>query len=165
MLSGLAANESGTGLDTALCHAGNDLGDLLGVILAAGNIVQEEQRLCANANDVVDAHSNGINADGVMFVHQNRQLHLGAAAVGAGDQHRLLHTCNGKTKAAAEATHIVQAAFIFGAGDVLFHQFNSAIAGNNVNAGGSVAGRLGVFMIHGKLLFRSYFQHCCRAGV
>ena len=42
-LGGLPADEGGAGLDAALGHAGDDLSDLFRHVLAAGDIVQEEQ--------------------------------------------------------------------------------------------------------------------------
>ena len=65
---------------------------------------------CTGADDVVDAHGHAVDADGVVLVHQLGQAELGAHAVGAGDQHRLLHPGNGQAEAAAEAAHVVQTA-------------------------------------------------------
>ena len=83
VLGSLAANQGRAGLDTALGHTAHDLGNFLGNVLAAGDVVQEKQGLCAHADNVVDAHGNGVDADGVVLVHEDGQLHLGAAAVGA----------------------------------------------------------------------------------
>ncbi len=55
----------------------------------AGEIVEEEQRLRALHEDVVGAHRDQVDADGVVPVERERELELGADAVGAGDQHRL----------------------------------------------------------------------------
>ncbi len=52
-------------------------------------IVEEEQRLRALDQDVVDAVVHQISADGVVLIHHERDLELGADAVGARDQHRL----------------------------------------------------------------------------
>ena len=154
MLSGLAANQRSAGLDTALCHAAHDLGDLFGDVLAAGDVVQEEKGLGAAADNVVNAHGNGVDANGVMLVHENGQLDLGAAAVGAGNENGLFHTGDGQTKATAEAAHIVQTACVFGAGNVLLHQLNSLVTGGDIHTGGGVAGRMGIFMIHDDAPFR-----------
>ena len=148
MLGSLAADQGSAGLDTAFGHTADDLGDLLGDVLAAGNVVQEEQGLCAAADDVVDAHGHGVDADGVMLVHQDGQLDLGAAAVGAGDQHGLLIAGHGQAEAAAEAAHIVQAALVAGPGNVLLHQLHSPVTGGDVHTGGSVAGGIGILVIH-----------------
>ena len=83
-----------------------------------------------------------------MLVHQNRQLYLGAAAIGTGDQNGLFHTVDGKTKAAAEAAHIVQAAFVTGTGNMLFHQFHRSVASGDVYAGSGVRCGEGILVIH-----------------
>ena len=57
--------------------------------LAGGEVVQEEQRLGALHHDVVDAHRHQVDADGVVDAGLDRDLQLGADAVGAGDQHRI----------------------------------------------------------------------------
>ena len=148
VLGGLAANQGGAGLNAALCHTGHNLGNLFGDVLAAGNVVQEEQGPGTAADNVVDAHGNTVDANGVVLVQQLGDSQLGAYAVGAGDQHRLLHACNGQTKAAAEAAHVIQAALVLGAGNVLFHQLYGPVTGGDVHTGGSVAGRLGVVVFH-----------------
>ena len=59
-----------------------------------------------------------------------------------------------EAKAAAEASHIIQAALVSGALNMLFHQFYGLVAGGNVNTGSSVA--LGITFLHGRL---SSFNH------
>ena len=145
MLGSFTANQCGAGLDTAFRHTANNGSDLLREVLAASDVVQEEQGLRAAADNVIDAHGNRIDADGIMLIHQHGKLYLGAAAVGTGDQNRLFHTGNGQTKAAAKAAHIVQAAFIFGALNVLLHQFNSLVTGGDIHTGCCIALRETLF--------------------
>ena len=57
--------------------------------LAGGEIVEEEQRLGALADEVVDAHGDEVDADGVVLAGVDGELELGADAVGGGDQHRV----------------------------------------------------------------------------
>ena len=52
----------------ALRHTGHDRRDLLRIVLAAGNIVQEKQRLAACTCNIVHAHGNTVNTDRVMLV-------------------------------------------------------------------------------------------------
>jgi len=52
-------------------------------------VVQEEQRLGAGGDDVVDAHGNQVDADGVVHAHLERQLQLRAHPVRASDQERV----------------------------------------------------------------------------
>ena len=149
MLGGLAANQGRAGLDAALGHAAHDLRNSLRHILAAGDIVQEEQRPCATADHIVDAHGHAVDTDGIVLVKQLGNAQLGAHAVGTGNQHRLLHTGNRQTEAAAKAAHIVEAPLVAGPCHVFFHELHGLVAGSNVYAGSGVAGRLRILVIHG----------------
>ncbi len=66
MLGRLAADQRAAGLlaagGDALDHVGRDVD----VELAAGEVVEEEQRLGALHEDVVDAHRDEVDADGVV---------------------------------------------------------------------------------------------------
>ena len=44
---GFAADQGAAGLHAALRHAGDDVRDALGLVLAAGDVIQEKQGLCA----------------------------------------------------------------------------------------------------------------------
>jgi hypothetical protein len=57
---------------------------------AAGIVVEEEQRLGALHHDVVDAHRHQVDADRVGDARFDRDLELGADAVGARDKDRIL---------------------------------------------------------------------------
>ena len=57
------------------------------VELAAGKVVEEEQRLRALHHQIVDAHGDEIDADGRMPAGIDRDLELGADPVGRRDQH------------------------------------------------------------------------------
>ena len=148
MLCGFAADQRRACLNTALRNTADNGSDLLRNIFAAGNVVQEEQRLCAAANNIIDAHRHRIDTDGVMLVHQNRQLNLGTAAIRSGNQHRLFHAGHGQTEAAAKATHVVQTTLIAGTSNVLFHQFDRSVTGSDIHAGCGIAGRMRIFVIH-----------------
>ena len=93
-------------------------------VLSAGNIVQEEQGLRAAADDIVDAHGHTVDTDGVMPVHQLRDLQLGAYAVGAGYQHRLLHPGQVRPEQSAESAHIRADTGDLCPLDMLFHQLD-----------------------------------------
>ncbi len=60
------------------------------VVVRHGHVVEEEQRLGAAAERVVDAHRHQVDADRVVHAGQLSHLQLRAHAVGAGNQHRLL---------------------------------------------------------------------------
>ena len=67
----------------------DDVGGDADVEALADEVVEEEQRLGALHQDVVDAHRDEIDADRVVPVERERELQLRADAVGAGDEHRL----------------------------------------------------------------------------
>ena len=81
--------------------------------LAAGEIVQEEQRFGALDQHVVDAHGHQIDAHRVVHVPFKSQLELGAHTVGAAHQHRLL-VAFGHFKQGAKAANSRQNAFPHG---------------------------------------------------
>ena len=70
---------------------------------AGGVVVEEEQRLGALHDDVVDAHRHQVDADRVGDARLDRDLELGADAVGAGDQDRVLEARRLEVEQAAEA--------------------------------------------------------------
>ena len=116
-----------------------------GVVLAAGDVVQEEEGGSAAADDIVDTHGHAVDAHGVMLVHQEGQLQLGTHAVGAGHQHRLLHAGQIRGKHAAEAA---QGAHHPGDIGGLHHGLDALhrlISGGDVHPGGGVGLRMGVF--------------------
>jgi hypothetical protein len=59
------------------------------VELAAREVVEEEDRLGAEHEDVVHAHRDEVDADGVVLLQAEGELQLRAYAVGARDHHRL----------------------------------------------------------------------------
>ena len=148
MLCGLTADKSRARLNATLGNAADDLCDLFGDILAASDVIKEEEGARAAADDVVYAHSNGIDSDGIMLVHKDRELDLGTAAVGARNEHGLFHTCDGETEAAAEAADVVEATLVFGACDMFFHKLDSAVAGCDINARRCVAVGFRIRMKH-----------------
>ena len=53
---------------------------------ARRKVVEEEERVGARGDDVVDAHGDQVDADGVVHAQVEGQLELGTDAVCAGDQ-------------------------------------------------------------------------------
>ena len=87
---GLAADQRAAGFPAAFGDARNDRGGGLGIELAAGEIVEEEQRLGALHHEVVDRHRHEVDADAGVQAGFDRDLDLGADAVGGRDQDRVL---------------------------------------------------------------------------
>ena len=107
MLGHLAADERAARLTATLADAGDDLGHVLLAQLADGDVVQEEQRLGAARQDVVDAHGHQVDAHGAVLAGQLGNLELRAHAVGAGNQQRLGHVLGRRdAEQAAEAADV-----------------------------------------------------------
>ena len=141
MLGCLSAYQGAARLHAAFGNARHKLRHLFGYVLSYGYVVQEEQRLCSAADDVVDAHGNAVYAYGVVLAEDLRYALLGAHAVGAGDQYRLLHALNVRGEQPAEASYSGDHA-----GDVgLFYQgpyeLDALVARFDIHACGGV--RLG----------------------
>ena len=95
VLGGLPADEGASGLHAAFRHAAHQGGHLHRVVLADGDVVQEEQGPGAAAHHVVDAHGHAVDAHGIEPAHELGDALLGAHAVGAAHQHRLGHARRG----------------------------------------------------------------------
>ena len=134
-LGRLAAHQRAAGLTAALGHAADDGFDLLRLVVAHGHVIEEHQRFRALRQHVVHAHGHGINADRVVLVHLERQLELGAHAVGAAHQHRLLHVQRRKVEHAAEGADIAHHAQTRGRRDVLLDAPHHFVSGFEVYAG------------------------------
>ena len=136
--SGFAAYQGATRQLATRANPGHNLCGGLDVELAGGVVVQEEQRLGAAHHQVVDAHGDQVDADAVVLVQVQCQAQLGAHAVGAGDQYRLLVA----GRDLAEGAKTAQAAHDFGArsalGDAL-DAFDQCFTGVDVYTGVLVA--------------------------
>ncbi len=106
---GLAAKKRRVRLHAAFRNALYDCSDLLREVPAAGDVVQEKQRVAACTCDIVHAHGDAVDADRVVAIQEKCQLDLRADAVGAGEQDRILHIldlcqreCTGEAADAAE---------------------------------------------------------------
>ncbi len=89
VLRRLATDELTAGLAAACRHAIDDPGHPLGHDAADREVVEEEERLGAVADDIVGTHRDQVPADPVEPVQAATELDLGADAVGRADQHRL----------------------------------------------------------------------------
>ena len=75
---------------------------------AGGEVVEEEQGLGALHDEVVDAHGDEVDADGMVRAGLGREQHLGADAVGGRDQDRVGEAAGGEIEQAAEAAERAQ---------------------------------------------------------
>ena len=131
----LAADQGSFRLYTACGYAFYDLCDLLGNIFAACDIVQEKERFAACARDIVYAHGNAVDTDGIMLVHKKGELDLGSDTICTGYQGRLFHIldlfqgkCTGKTTQSAK--HFRAHCRLY----ILFHQFHRFVSGFNIHS-------------------------------
>ena len=86
---GLAADQGAARLAAGGGDAGNDFGADLRIELAAGEIIEKEQRLRPLHDQVVDRHGDEIDADGVVAGGFDGDFHLGADAVVGGNEDRI----------------------------------------------------------------------------
>ncbi len=103
-LGGLAAHQGRARQLAAVGDAGDHaLGDLQ-VQLAGGEVVEEQQRLGALGQQVVDAHGHQVDADRGVHLGVDGDAQLGADAVGGGDQQRVVVACRLQVEQGAETT-------------------------------------------------------------
>ena len=105
VLGSFPADKGAASLHAAFRNPRHNPGDFLREVPAAGDVIQEEQRLCAAAHHVVDAHGHRVNANGVVLVQQHGDFQLGAHAVCAGHQHRLFHALHRRGKQPPKAAN------------------------------------------------------------
>ena len=147
MLGSLAADQRTACLHAALCNALNDRCDFFREVLAAGDVIEEEQRLCTAANDIIDAHCHAVNTDGIVLIHQHCNLEFGTDAVRAGNQHRLFHALQIGQEQTAESADAVNRTGYSGSGDMLLHQLDSLVTGSHIHACLCIALRKTVFFV------------------
>ncbi len=107
-LGGLAAEQRAAGLATAVGDALDELGDAIGVEPADRDAVEEQHRLGAAGDDVVDAHRDEVDAELVQPPGLALQERLRADGVGAGGEHRDRRTSRprpGPAKPPSDAEH------------------------------------------------------------
>jgi hypothetical protein len=86
VLGHLAADQGAARLAAALGDAADDRLDLPGIETPDRDVVEEVERLGARHQDVVDAHRDQVDPDGVVTAREARDLQLGPDAVGRRDQ-------------------------------------------------------------------------------
>jgi hypothetical protein len=107
---------------------------------AAGEVIEEEQRLGALHQDVIDAHRHQVLPDRVVAVPLEGQLELGADAVGARHQHRfaiLFRNLEQRAEAADAGQHLRT----HGALRRWLDAFHQRIPGIDIDAGIAVGER------------------------
>jgi hypothetical protein len=90
-LGGLAAQQRAGGLLAAVDDPLHEVEEHGLVDLAHRDVVEEEERRGAGDDEVVHAHRDEVDADRVVDAELAGELELGPHAVGAGDEHGVLH--------------------------------------------------------------------------
>ena len=103
-----AADQRAARLAAALGDAADDRRRLRYVQPAGGEIVQEEQRLGALHDQVVDAHRHQVDADGGVQAGLDRDAQFGADAVRAGNQDRVVKSRRLRVEQRAEPAEAAQ---------------------------------------------------------
>src|SRR5699024_2791966 len=86
---GLAADEGAAGLPTAFGNARYHLGCRVDIKAAAAEVVEKEQWLGSTDQNIVDAHGDQVDSDGVVPAQFAREQQFGAYPVGTGNKHRI----------------------------------------------------------------------------
>ncbi len=136
-LRGLAADQRASVGAASARDAGDHCGRDVGIQFADREIIQEEQRQRALHGDVVDAVVHQILADGVVAAGEERDLQLGAHAVGRTHQHGLAES--GQLERGAERADIGQHAARESAARELLDGGYGAIGFIDIDAGVAVA--------------------------
>ncbi len=156
---GLAADQRAAGLPAAFGDAADDRRALVRIELAGGEIVEEEQRLGALHDDVVDAHGDEVDADRVVLARVDGDLQLGADAVIGGDQHRVGEARRLEVEQAAEAADLAIGARPPGRAHQRLDLLDHEIAGIDVDAG------LGIGEpVLSRLLIALHLRWACRSA-
>ena len=107
----LAADQAAARLDAAVADSLHERRDQVRIVLRQREVVEEAERLGADAEGVVDRHRDQVDSDRVVPVHHPRDLELGADAVGRAHEHRvvvLLEVGPAEQEQAREAAEAVE---------------------------------------------------------
>ena len=142
VLRGLPADERTARLAAAGRDAADELRGLRRIEPPDGDVIEEEQRLGAAADDVVGAHRDEVDPDRVVATERGRDRGLGPDAVGRGDEHRLAVARRDRDRPAEPAEpaeHLRPPRALDGRP----HELDGPVAGIDVDAGGDVRGARG----------------------
>ena len=130
----VAATRTGSLKPAAFRDTGHDRRGGFRIELAAGEIVQEEQRFGALHDEVVDRHRHQIDADAVMQASFDRDLDLGADSIGGRDQHGILEAGRLEVEQPTESADLGVGTGARGGTNHRFDQVDQTIAGVDIDA-------------------------------
>ena len=102
----LAANKGAAGLAAAFGDSGDYCLNHFRTGLALGDIVKEYKRFSSLCKDVIDAHGNSVDADGVVLVHRKGYLEFRSDTVGSAHENRLLDVKGAEIEHPTKSTYI-----------------------------------------------------------
>ena len=137
-LRGLSPEQRAAGLPAPFRDARDDLGAVFGRKLPGGVVVEEEERLGAVDEDVVDAHGDEVDPHRVELPGRRGDLDLGPHAVGARDEDRVAVLPRGEAEEARERADLPQDLLAVRRADHRPDPANEALPLVDVDAGGSV---------------------------
>ena len=136
---GLAADQSAAGLAASCRDAFDHLRADRRIELAAGEIVEKEQRFGALHHEIVDRHGDEIDADRVVAAGLDGDFDFGADTVVGGDQDRIDKARGLEIEQAAKAADLGIGPGARGGAHQGLDQFHHAIAGVDIDTGRRVA--------------------------
>ncbi len=138
MLGQLAPHDGAPGPAAPCRDPRHHLANLVRVDPAQQLVVEEEERTGPAANQVVHAHGDQVDTDGVQAAGRDRHRHLGAHPIRARDQHRAA-VAPGHLEQAAEAPdpadHLRP---VRGGGHQIAHGLDRLVGGVDVDPGRGV---------------------------
>jgi hypothetical protein len=153
VLGGLATDQRAARLRAALGDAPHERRDPVGVELADGHVVVEEQRLGAGHDEVVDHHRDEVLPHGVEDAELAGEVDLGAHAVGGADEDGFAVAGDVESEQAPEPPDAAEDLRTVGAPDGLRDEVDAAVGGLEIDArvrvgqrtaGGTVRGEVSV---------------------
>ena len=139
----LAADQRRASLQAALGDALDDRFALLGIELAGGEIVEEQQRLGALHNEVVDAHGDKVDADRVVPTRLDGDLQFRADAVVGRHQNRIGEAGRLQVEQPAEAADLAVGARPARSAHMRLDAPHQFVARVDVDAGIGIGQRVG----------------------
>ena len=131
---GFAADQGTAGFPAAFRDARDDGRRGLGIELAAGKIVQKEQRLGALDDEVIDRHRHQIDPDAAVQAGFDGDLELGADPVGGGDQNRVLEARGFQIEQPTEPADLGVRAGPGGCANHRLDEIDQTVAGVDIDA-------------------------------
>ena len=134
-LGGLAADQGTFRLPAAFGYALDDRRAHLGLELSTGEVVEEEERLGALHDEIVDRHGHKVDADRLVPAGLDRDLDLGADPVGRRHQHRIDKSRPLEIEQAAESPDFGVGAGTRGRAHQRLDQLHHAVPGIDIDTG------------------------------